>query len=392
MVFSGVSINLALGILYSWSIISSGVPAAWGWSETEKSLPYSVSCLVFCLMMVPAGRLQDRAGPSITAAMGGILVGAGMILSSLFDSPVAYVLGFGFLTGSGIAFGYGSTVPPAVKWFPRSKTGMISGVVVSGSGLASVYAAPLSEFLISRTGISWTMRILGIGIVAVVTVFSAFLKSPPRGFDDPGPGELPACGKPGECSAFDMLRDWRFYLLWAMYACGAGAGLMVISKLKLIAGAQAGLSLGFILVAVLAIGNGGGRILAGLVSDRIGRRAAFIACFLFQAVLILLLSTARSGTYLAAAVPLSILCMLIGANYGANLSLFPSISKDYFGLKNFGVNYGLLFTSWGLGGFMLSLVAGKAYDMSGSFDVAYYMSCVLLVLAAAGAFLLRSRG
>jgi len=180
-----------------------------------------------------------------------------------------------------------------------------------------------------------------------------------------------------------MLKTWQFYVLWFMYACGAGAGLMIISKLAKIAQDQAGLSLGFVLVAVLAIGNGAGRIVAGTLSDKIGRKATLFICFSLQAVCILLLSLTSKDSFLANAIVLALLSALIGANYGANLAIFPSVTKDYYGLKNFGVNYGLVFTAWGLGGFMLALLAGKVYDATQAFTFAYYCSAGLLVAAAA---------
>ena len=87
--------------------------------------------------------------------------------------------------------------------------------------------------------------------------------------------------------------------------------------------------------------------------------------------------------------PIVLIATLIGFNYGANLSLFPSFAKDLWGLKNFGVNYGLVFTAWGLGGFMLSLLAGKVYDATKTFTFAYYCSAGLLVAAAAVTFLVK---
>lgn len=382
---AGLGINLALGILYTWSVISKGVPDAWGWSQADKSWPYAVACLVFCLVMVPAGRMQDRIGPRRVATIGGLLVGAGMILASLTTTPMGYALGFGLVAGAGIGFGYASATPPAVKWFPAAKTGLIAGLVVSGFGLASVYAAPLTEWLIGSFGLRTAVMSLGIAFLLVVAGLAQLLKSPPKDYVPPGTasttGTSAARGKeeylPGE-----MLRTWQFYVLWFMYACGAGAGLMIISKLAQIALVQAGLTLGFVLVAALAVGNGAGRIVAGILSDRIGRKATLLSCFLFQAVLIVALSQTEQGSMLANPLVLSIVSALIGANYGANLSLFPSVTKDYYGLRNFGVNYGLVFTAWGVGGFMLALLAGKVYDDTGSFAFAYYCSAALLLLAA----------
>ncbi len=118
--FAGMGINLALGILYTWSVIAGGVPDSWGWSQSDKSLPYSVCCLVFCLFMVPAGKLQDKFGPRSIAAIGDILVGLGFVIASMTTTLAGFVIGFGVFAGAGIGFGYASATPPVIKWFPAS--------------------------------------------------------------------------------------------------------------------------------------------------------------------------------------------------------------------------------------------------------------------------------
>lgn len=390
--FAGLGINLALAIMYSWSVISKGVPDEWGWSQADKSLPYALSCLVISLVMVPAGKMQDKLGPRLVATIGGLLVGSGMILAGFTTTPLGYVLGFGVLTGAGIAFAYASATPPAVKWFPPAKTGTIVGIVVSGFGLAPVYAAPLTNWLIGNFGLPQAVMILGVAFLAVVSGLAQLLNPPPPGYVPPGTPPQAASGGTEEKQDYrpgEMLRTWQFYVLWFMYACGAGAGLMIISMVAKIASVQAGLELGFALVAALAVGNGGGRIIAGYASDKIGRRATMLICFVLQAALILLLSQTTKGSLPANAAALAVVSALIGANYGANLALFPSLTKDYYGLKNFGVNYGLMFTSWGFGGFLLSQLAGEVYDQTGSFNFSYYCSAALLAVAAAVTFTLK---
>jgi len=382
--FAGMGINLALGVLYSWSVVSKEIPKDWGWTEAGKSWPYSVACLIFSLIMVPAGRMQDRIGPRIVATIGGVMVGLGMILASLTTSSLGYILGFGLLAGAGIGFGYASATPPAVKWFPAARTGLIAGIVVAGFGLANVYVAPLSKSLIKTYGVPTTMLSLGIGFLIVVVGLSQILKAPPKGYVPAGtiPPAPGVAVKKVDFTPIEVLGTWQFYVLWFMYVCGAGAGLMIISKLSKMVSVQAGMELGFVLVAILGVGNGAGRIIAGTLSDKIGRKATLFICFVLQAILIILLSMAKTGTVLGTTPVLVVLSALIGANYGANLALFPSVTKDYYGLKNFGVNYGLVFTAWGLGGFMLSLLAGKVYDNTHAFTFAYYCSAGLLVAAA----------
>lgn len=391
---AGLFINLALGILYTWSVISKGIPESWHWSEADKSLPYSVACLVFSLIMVLAGRLQDTIGPRVVATAGGVLTGLGLILCSTTVSPLGFVLGFGLLAGTGIGCGYASTTPPAVKWFPKERTGLIAGLVVSGFGLSSAYAAPLANYLSTGYGIQQTMLILGVLFFFVVVLLSQMLRVPPAGYVPPSSAAQPAgmatASANDDFTPREILSTVQFYMLWFLFACGAGAGLMIIGKLAMIAQQQAGLSLGFLLVAVMALGNGGGRIAAGVLSDRVGRKTTLFLCFVLQAVLITLLACAKKDTFLASAPVLALLSALIGANYGANLSLFPSITKDYYGLKHFGMNYGLVFTAWGLGGFSLSLAAGKVYDAYHSFLYAYGCAVTLLVLAAFVTLLLKS--
>jgi OFA family oxalate/formate antiporter-like MFS transporter len=390
--FAGMGINLALGVLYSWSVVSKKIPTEWNWSEADRAWPYAVACLVFSLIMVPAGRMQDKIGPRVVASVGGVLVGLGMILASLTTSPLGYILGFGLLAGTGIGCGYASATPPAVKWFPGAKTGMIAGIVVSGFGLASVYAAPLSEKLITAYGVPTTIMALGIGFLVLVVVLAQVLRPPPKGYVPAGtiPAAPGAAVKKEDFTPGEMLKTWQFYVLWFMYACGAGAGLMIISKLAKMVDVQAGVKLGFVLVAVLAVGNGAGRIIAGTLSDKIGRKATLVICFILQAVCIMLLSQASAQNALGTAGIMALISAMIGANYGANLAIFPSITKDFYGLKNFGVNYGLVFTSWGLGGFMLALLAGKVYDATQSFNFAYYCSAVLLIAAAFVTFLIKT--
>jgi len=399
---AGLGINLALGILYSWSVISGAInEAGWGWTAEQRALPYSVACLVFCLVMVPAGRMQDKLGPRLVASIGGLLVGLGMVLASYQQSVMGYVLGFGVLAGAGIGFGYASATPPAVKWFPPEKTGLIAGIVVSGFGLASVYAAPLARWLVSTYDLHVMMMVLGIAFLIVVVGLGQLLKPPHKALQFvKGLGVIGAMQKESmapppkkkEYTSWEMLRTWQFYVLWFMYACGSGAGLMVISMCNKL-NAKAGV--GVLAVVGLAVGNGGGRILAGIISDKIGRKMTMFLFFVAQAIVIAALAV-FSGKDAPPASAMIILSVLVGANYGSNLALFPSATKDYYGLKNFGMNYGLVFTAWGIGGFVLAQFAARVFDgkivaaWAGSYSFAFYTSAALLLLAGVMTFIVKT--
>ena len=284
---AGTAINLALGILYTWSIfkgaikasIEKGGPGAFQWDLASINDPYAVCCLVFAFAMIVAGKCQDKFGPRVTALVGGLLVGAGFIWISQTTSYMAWVLGFGVLAGTGIGFGYSSATPPALKWFPPAKTGLIAGLVVSGFGLASVYIAPLATWLLKTYGLQQAMLFFGIGFLFVVSGLSMLLTNPPKGYvpgGAPRAGRRPAKKPLRDYTPSEILKTPTFYLLWLLFFIGSGAGLMVIGSVAGMAKKSLG-EMAFLAVAIMAIGNAGGRIVAGLLSDRIGRaRTLFV--------------------------------------------------------------------------------------------------------------------
>jgi len=400
--FAGLGINLALGILYTWSIfkgaiaksIETGGEGAFNWELASLNDPYAVCCIVFAFAMILAGKCQDKFGPRITAFMGGLLVGLGFIWISQTANYVAWVVGFGILVGIGIGFGYSSATPPALKWFPPAKTGLIAGLVVSGFGLASLYIAPLSKYLLDVWGLQSSMMFFGIAFLIVVCSLSLLLTNPPKNYVPQGvipAGNAPSSknGNPQEeKSASEMMKTATFWKLWCIYFFGAGAGLMVIGSVAGMAKKSMG-DAAFAVVAIMAIGNAGGRVIAGILSDKIGRSATLIIMLLFQALL-MFACIPFMGSASASAFVLVMLATFIGFNYGTNLSLFPSLTKDFWGLKNFGMNYGIVFTAWGVGGFVMSRISQMLKADSGSFTSSFIFAGILLVIGAGLTLTLRS--
>ena len=390
--FSGTGINLALGILYTWSVFKGAIKTSidkkdgvFTWDPASLNDPYAICCLVFAFAMILAGKCQDKFGPRVTAFMGGILVSIGLILISQTTSYAVWVLGFGLLAGTGIGFGYSAATPPALKWFPPQKTGLIAGLVVSGFGLASVYIAPLSQYLLGVWGIQSSMLFFGIAFLVVVCGLSMYLVNPPAGFVPPAaalkPGQQAAAPKPQvDAKPSEMMKTGSFYLIWFIYFIGAGAGLMVIGSVAGMAQKSMG-ELAFIAVAILAIGNAGGRIIAGIISDRIGRRLTLIIMLLFQAAL-MLIAIPLVGAQKASPILVVLIATLMGFCYGTNLSLFPSLTKDNWGLKNFGINYGLVFTAWGVGGFVMGRLSQMLIASTGRYTSSFLTAAVLLVVGA----------
>lgn len=387
VVAAGLSLNLSLGVLYAWSMFSKQLTettehGGYGWSRTVATLPYTLAIAAFALSMVPAGRLQDRLGPRIVASAGALLCGLGLLVSSL-GSPAAVwpvLVGFGVLSGLGIGLGYAACTPAAVKWFPPAKKGLITGIVVAGFGIAPVYIAPLTKYLLAEYGVGRSFQILGVAFILFAGGVAQLVTNPPRGF---AAAPQPASPVPQADSSKDqpwtaMLKTGAFYSLFVQYACAATAGLMVIGHIAKIVATQSGNTIqsGFIFVAVLAIFNAAGRVVAGLVSDIIGRASAMVCVFTMQCVVMFSFNQLTTmGALLAGTA-------FVGFNYGACLSLFPATVADRWGTKYLGINYGIIFLAWGLGGVFGPLLAGAVADKAGTYTTAYYIAACLLAFAS----------
>lgn len=378
---ASIFISLALGVLYTWSIIKSAIeasvnlggPNAFQWDFASINDPYSVAILAFAFVMIVSGKVFDRFGPRITSLIGGVLIVTGLLLSASSTNYINWILGFGILVGGGIGFGYAVITPATIKWFPPEKTGLITGFVVGGFGLSSVFIAPLFSFLIKSHDISFALNTYSLIFAIIVGIGSFLLFNPPvSGIHKSSFNHYTS---KDDIKLSDILKKSEFYILWILFFIGSGAGLMVIGftteMVKKGLGEEA-----FLGVAIIAIGNSGGRVAAGYLSDKIGRLKTLQIMFLFQCIL---MSISALVTEQSISVVLMLLiATFIGLNYGSNLSLFPSITKDLWGMKNFGANYGAMFTAWGVGGFVLSRVSQMIKATTGSLEYSFWLAAVLL--------------
>jgi OFA family oxalate/formate antiporter-like MFS transporter len=388
VVLAALSINLILGVLYAWGVMAKALVVQWGWTKTDAASPFTVSTAAFAITMIFAGRLQDKVGPRYVVMFGGIVLGLGLIASSFVRTPLAMMLTFGVIGGIGIGLGYSATTPPAIKWFPLARKGLITGIVVSGVGLAAVYIAPLTQHLLNITTIQNTFLYLGLGAIVLVALLSQLVANPPAGYTPPpwgpvvtGPAKA-APARPG-LDWHEMLRTGQFYQLWLMFVLAASAGLMIISQVAIIAKEQANWQWGFVPIATLAIFNTVGRVLSGFLSDKIGRSRTMVLAFVLQAINMFAFKYYTTPSLLVFGSAFTGLC------YGTIFTLFPATAADYYGVRNLGVNYGLLFTGFGVAGVVGPILGGKIRDSFGSYNYSYVISAVLLLLGAVLALALR---
>lgn len=406
--FAGTAVNLCLGILYAWSVWKAALlyskdhPAGSpmtglneGWvylNDAQATWAYAICGFVFALFMIPGGRIQDKYGPKVGATLGGLLLAAGCIISGLMKSYTGLVIGFGILGGMGMGIGYAAPTPAAVKWFGPHKRGLIVGLVVGGYGGAALYIAPLAKWLIGSYGISGSFITLGILFAIVVIIAGQLLAWPEPGYVPPGPtpSALKAtAGAPVKTSltavdwvAGDMVKTVQFYALVFMFIGTSQSGLLIIGNAAPMLGkTAAGIAFfaanAWLLASYGGFVNAAGRIGTGLYSDKIGRTNAYLLnCTVSAVCLFLMPAIMKSGSVL-------LLFLAVGIaywQYGGGLSLIPAFTADFFGPKNLGFNYGLVFIGWGIA-FFVPQAAGFIKDATGSLDYAFYLSGVILVLA-----------
>lgn len=395
-VFAGMSINLCLGILYAWSIWKSalvnvemagqpmtGINAGWTYlNNAQAATPFSLCVIMFALMMIPGGRIQDRLSPKFGATFGGLTLAAGCILAGVMKSYIGIILGFGIIGGLGMGIGYAAPTPAALKWFGPHKRGLIAGIVVGGYGGAALYIGGLGQYLIDQYGISGSFIGLGSFFALVVVIAGQLLKSPPEGYVAPTVGAQVATASSTVTNwePSEVIKTWQFYALVVMFILTTQSGLLIIGNAKgMMVSAAKGLPFfaanAWILVSFGGLVNALGRVGTGFYSDKIGRLNAYCLNCGVSALCLFALP------YIIGTQSVGLLFLAVGIaywQYGGGLALMPSFAADFFGPKNLGMNYGLIFIGWGLGVFVTRL-AGTIEDVTGSLNYAFYLSGALLV-------------
>jgi MFS transporter, OFA family, oxalate/formate antiporter len=285
-----------------------------------------------------------------------------------------------------MGIGYAAPTPAALKWFGPHKRGLIAGLVVGGYGGAALYISPLSQYLIDHYGLTGSFVMLGILFAVVVIIAGQMLAWPPAGYVPPAPAVKPGAKKssmtmkdwgPGE-----MIKTWQYYALVIMFIGTTQSGLMIIANAaKILAEAAKGVEVlaanAWILASFGGLVNATGRVGTGMYSDKIGRSNAFTLNCLVSALCLFAMPT------IIATKNVFLLFLAVGIaywQYGGGLALLPAFTGDFFGTKNLGFNYGLVFLGWGLAFFMARL-AGTIKDVTGSLDYAFYISGAILIVA-----------
>lgn len=372
-VIAGVAIMLCLGVAYSWGVFIMPIENDMGWSRAEISMAVSVLMIVFSSFTFIGGLIEKRIGASLTASIGGLLVALAWLGSSMARSPLHLYLCYGLLGGIGTGISYIASVSCGIKWFPHKK-GLVTGIILFGFGFGSAMLSPAITHLIEVFGWRKTMILGSIVFGLIVLISAQFLKSP---CEKTTSDNLAKKMEENDHAFHEMIRTPVFWVMFITYFLAMIAGMVTVGHVVAFA-ADIGFTAmqGALALTILSIFNGLGRILSGYLSDHFGGKKILITLFMTIGLAMFIFANISSLVifYLTVA--------LIGLCFGGFLAVYPPLTSNFFGDKNFSVNYGLVFIGYGSGCFLGPVIGGIVYDMMNSYTMAFYSSGILSFIGA----------
>jgi OFA family oxalate/formate antiporter-like MFS transporter len=376
LVAAALLLQFSIGAVYAWSVFAKALKEAPAFelSSVEASLPFTVTIGMIFIGSYLGGRIQDRRGPRPVALLGGVIYAVGVVLASFAQDGGQLwliVLGYGVISGFGLGFAYIVPIAMLLKWFP-DKRGLITGLAVGGFGFGAVLTSPVAQWLIAQDPDRPTSAFLPLGIAYLVMslIGASFFRNPPAGYSVPG--FEPAASGTGNGGGTDYtqgeaLRTPQWYLLTAILALNVTAGIALISQAAASATDVAGYTAAgaAAVVGVLAVFNGGGRIVWAAASDFIGRMPAFAAMLGLQGVCLLLLPHASNAALFFILAAVVYLC------YGGGFGTMPATAGDYFGVKFAGAIYGLMLVGWSLGGILGPIIISALIGEDTNYTLGY---------------------
>ncbi|MDT0685336.1 L-lactate MFS transporter [Autumnicola psychrophila] len=390
---SAIGIHISIGAAYAYSVYTIPLGESMGWSVSSVTIAFTVMMTLGGASAAVFGRFVERNGPRKSAMLAAVLFGLGQAGSGFavsIDSLTLFILSYGLLSGIGLGIGYISPVSTLVKWFP-DRRGLATGMAVLGFGSGALITAPVAASLMESVGIANTFYILGASYFLLMTAGALYIAPPPSGWIPKGMKETVASGKKkirdlAQLTGREAVKTKHFWMLWIMMLINTSAGIMMISVASPMAQTIGGMTAGAaaIMVGIMGIFNGAGRIGWAAASDYISRPVVFIIFFIIQLVAFVTLPVIGS------AILFQILIFLVVSCYGGGFSNLPAFIADLFGTKELGAIHGYLLTTWSLGGLIGPTLVSQIYAATGSYIPVFYVFIGLIIVALVISIMLKA--
>ena len=362
--------QFALGSVYTWSLFNAPLSDKLGEPVSQVAFSFGLLSLGLALSSSVAGKLQERFGVKRVTIASGILLGLGFILTAHANNLMMLWLSAGVLVGIADGAGYLLTLSNCVKFFPERK-GLISAFAIGAYGLGSLGFKFIDSQLLASVGLEKTFTIWG-AIVLVMIVFGAMLmKDAPRQEVKTVNGVTE-----NDFTLAQSMRKPQYWMLAVMFLTACMSGLYVIGVAKDIAQGMVHLDAmtAANAVTVISIANLSGRLVLGILSDKIARIRVITIGQIISLVgmAALLFAPLNAATFFAA-----IAC--VAFNFGGTITVYPSLVSDFFGINNLAKNYGVIYLGFGIGSICGSIIA----SLFGGFYVTFCVIFALLILSLA---------
>ncbi|WP_339317848.1 OFA family MFS transporter [Paenibacillus sp. FSL R10-2734] len=382
IVLGTVIMQMGLGTIYTWSLFNAHLVTKFGWELNSVSITFSITSFALAFATLFAGKLQDRFGLRRLTAAAGIMLGLGLILSSQANSLLMFYVLAGVIVGFADGTAYITSLSNLIKWFPNNK-GLISGVSVGAYGTGSLIFKYINGGLIDSVGVSNTFMYWGMIVMAMIVIGALLVREAPVQVASMGAKSTSALTGQKDYTVKEMLRTKEAYLLFIIFFTACMCGLYLIGIVKDIGVQLAGLDVqtAASAVAMIAIFNTAGRLILGALSDKMSRLKLVGASLAVTAAAMLTLSyaTLNFGLFFTCVAAIAF-C------FGGNITVFPAIVSDFFGLKNHSKNYGVVYQGFGIGALSGSFIA----VFLGGFKPTFVIFGLLCLLACIIAISLKS--
>ncbi|MGW9018676.1 L-lactate MFS transporter [Priestia megaterium] len=374
LILGTIIVQMGLGTIYTWSLFNQPLVNKFNWELSSVAINFSITSFALAFATLFAGRLQGKWGIRKLIALSGFVLGLGLILTSQVSSLLMLYLLAGVIVGFADGTAYITSLSNLIKWFPNRK-GLISGVSVSAYGLGSLVFKYINATLIDTAGISQTFFYWGI-IVMIMVVGGSLLLREAIVVKTPITAENPENKR--DYTVKEMLATKEVYFLFIMFFTACMSGLYLISIVKDIGVQLAGLDVAAATnaVAMIAIFNTVGRLILGSLSDKVSRLKVIASTFFITAIAVFTLSFVQLnyGVFF-------ICVAAIAFCFGGNITVFPAIVGDFFGLKNHSKNYGIVYQGFGLGALAGSFIAAFLGGFKPTFIVIGTLCVLSLIIA-----------
>ncbi len=372
---------VSVGAMFTYGVFFKDFQADFGWSRAAISGASSLAFLTMGLIGVIAGKLNDRIGPKVIIVASGISLGIGYLLMSRLQALWQLYLIYGVLVGIGFSTHDVITLSTVARWFTRRR-GMMSGIVKVGTGAGQFLVPLIATLLLAAYGWRNSYIIIGTAALLIFVTVAQVLSRDPQGIGLLPDGDKTESGDNGNGSQIESVtlraaaRTRQFWTIciaeFAIFFCLLTIIVHIVPH---------AMDLGLkppIAVGVLSTIGGVsmlGRMIMGTANDKIGGKRSLVICFILLLCGLCWLHVAREAWMLF------LFAAIYGFAHGGFFTVMSPTIAEFFGTGSHGLLYGIVLASGTFGGAAGPLIAGRTFDVSGSYRIAFL---VLILLAVIG--------